>query len=403
MTIAVCAVPLVAQLLAPAISNQSPFTGAQPASETRFREMDRNRDGVVTRAEWQGSDQSFRVHDWNGDGILAGEEVRGDAEASGEGAGIYGDREDTFENLDYNRDNRIERTEWHGSGDAFQWLDRNSDGTLSRQEVVGRSASRGARNRRDQGSATSGAGPAATGDCVDNAARIVDDIYQQVLERPADPASAGLTQALDGGRMTVRDIVAELAKSEEHASRYYWHPIASSLYRQMLNRDPSAQELQEMTADLMAGRGAAMLEVIARTARRAAANDEDAVRILYRRLLGREADEQGLRDFTELARREGIETVARQIAASREYRQRNGIANTVPDERNAYESAVRSLYRHVLGRDPDPPGLQDLTRIAASSGFEAVVDRMVMSPEYERSYGTSVVPGTKVRYCGRSR
>ena len=42
----------------------------------RFQEMDRNNDRVITRDEWRGSDQSFKVHDWNGDGKLSGNEVR---------------------------------------------------------------------------------------------------------------------------------------------------------------------------------------------------------------------------------------------------------------------------------------------------------------------------------------
>ena len=45
--------------------------------------MDRNRDGVVTRAEWRGSAQSFRNHDWNGDGRLSGDEIRPGAQRSG--------------------------------------------------------------------------------------------------------------------------------------------------------------------------------------------------------------------------------------------------------------------------------------------------------------------------------
>ena len=40
------------------------------------RDMDTDRDGVVTRAEWRGSDQAFRNHDTNGDGVLSGAEVR---------------------------------------------------------------------------------------------------------------------------------------------------------------------------------------------------------------------------------------------------------------------------------------------------------------------------------------
>ncbi len=42
----------------------------------RVRDMDTDRDGVVTRAEWRGTDQAFREHDTNGDGVLSGAEVR---------------------------------------------------------------------------------------------------------------------------------------------------------------------------------------------------------------------------------------------------------------------------------------------------------------------------------------
>jgi hypothetical protein len=43
------------------------------------RGMDTDRDGVVTRAEWRGSDEAFRKHDTNDDGVLSGGEVRDDA------------------------------------------------------------------------------------------------------------------------------------------------------------------------------------------------------------------------------------------------------------------------------------------------------------------------------------
>ena len=39
----------------------------QSRPQMRFREMDRNGDGVITRDEWQGTAQSFRDQDWNGD------------------------------------------------------------------------------------------------------------------------------------------------------------------------------------------------------------------------------------------------------------------------------------------------------------------------------------------------
>src|SRR3954471_17053486 len=41
----------------------------------RFAEMDTDHDGVITRAEWQGTEEEFRKQDTNGDGVLSGEEV----------------------------------------------------------------------------------------------------------------------------------------------------------------------------------------------------------------------------------------------------------------------------------------------------------------------------------------
>ena len=57
----------------------SQAAAAQSGGAMRFQGLDRNGDGRITRAEWNGSDQSFRVHDWNGDGVLSGDEVRAGA------------------------------------------------------------------------------------------------------------------------------------------------------------------------------------------------------------------------------------------------------------------------------------------------------------------------------------
>jgi Ca2+-binding EF-hand superfamily protein len=133
----------------------------------RFRAMDQNNDGVITRREWRGSDQSFRVHDWNGDGVLSGDFSNLDANRDGRvsrdewrydlesfrradqngddqlsraefiNSNTDVDREDRFDYLDADGDGRVERSEWHSSMDAFRWLDRNKDGALSRAEVEG--------------------------------------------------------------------------------------------------------------------------------------------------------------------------------------------------------------------------------------------------------------------------
>ena len=118
--------------------------------QMRFREMDANNDGVVTRDEWRGSDQSFRVHDWNRDGVLSGDEVR----PEGYRADPYDTRDynpgdslefsswtaQAFANLDSNRDGRISSAEWHYDLDTFRRVDRNRDNALSRTEFLGEGA-----------------------------------------------------------------------------------------------------------------------------------------------------------------------------------------------------------------------------------------------------------------------
>lgn len=188
--------------------------------------------------------------------------------------------------------------------------------------------------------------------CTDNAPRVIDDIYQQVLERSADQSSAALTQDLAGGRKTVRATVAELAKSAEHKERFFWQP---------------------------------------------------AVQNIYRRLLGRDPDPEGMRVFTDKARNQGIESVARDIMASDEYKQRGGSSTQAVDDRAAYEPGVRSLYRHVMGREPDEGGLRSLIELASMYGIDAVVDHMIASEEYTRLYGDDAVPGRAARYCGSTQ
>jgi hypothetical protein len=55
---------------------QGPTPSPQVSPDhTRHQGMDANGDGVITREEWRGNDQSFRQQDTNGDGRLSGDEV----------------------------------------------------------------------------------------------------------------------------------------------------------------------------------------------------------------------------------------------------------------------------------------------------------------------------------------
>lgn len=100
-----------------------------------FTSLDHNRDSRITANEWHYDLESFRRADRNRDDVLTRAEFIGEGD-------IDDDREDSFDDLDANNNGLVEKGEWHASTTMFTLLDRNRDGVLSRFEVVGSSPSR---------------------------------------------------------------------------------------------------------------------------------------------------------------------------------------------------------------------------------------------------------------------
>jgi Ca2+-binding EF-hand superfamily protein len=96
-------------------------TGRQAA----FGRLDKNQNDLLERSEWPGKDRSFRHMDANRDGVINIEEFT---------ATSVQWWNDEFENLDFDRNNAITRSEWLDSDASFDRLDRDHNGIIEKNE-----------------------------------------------------------------------------------------------------------------------------------------------------------------------------------------------------------------------------------------------------------------------------
>jgi len=106
--------------------------------------MDRNRDGVITRDEWRGTEREFELRDWNRDGLLSGDELRDNGRTAPFGTRSSEEFADWtasgFASLDRNRDGRVSFDEWPTDRASFDLADHNRDGVISRAEFLNEDA-----------------------------------------------------------------------------------------------------------------------------------------------------------------------------------------------------------------------------------------------------------------------
>src|SRR5687768_12278913 len=120
---------------------------------------------------------------------------------------------------------------------------------------------------------------------------------------------------------------------------------------------------------------------------------------LYRHILERGADAGSNAWVSHLERGGTVREVVRAIAMSDEHQQR--FWRQEAGEETPYVRAVGTIYRHLLGRQPDAAGARTWANQASRSGVNSIVDSILNSPEYNQQYGDWGVPGSGgLRYCG---
>ena len=128
-------------------------------------------------------------------------------------------------------------------------------------------------------------------------------------------------------------------------------------------------------------------------------NANRVVTEVYRNMLERGVDQGAQPGVRQLASGEvTVKELVRRLAKSQEYMQGIGQQRAWPGQ--AYQHAVSELYRDVLGREPDENGLRTWMRTAQQRGIAAVVDGLIDSQEYNNNFGDWTVPGSAgLRFC----
>ena len=110
--------------------------------EDQFSRLDRDGNGVITRTEWPRSAEQFDRLDLDRDGAIERAEMRQ----------VFSQRgrdESRFRGMDRDGNGVITRDEWSGNDKSFKKLDRNRDGVISNADRGGKAKGKNKSKAKD--------------------------------------------------------------------------------------------------------------------------------------------------------------------------------------------------------------------------------------------------------------
>lgn len=122
-------------------------------------------------------------------------------------------------------------------------------------------------------------------------------------------------------------------------------------------------------------------------------NSTEVVTAIYQQLLERKPDPSGLSGWKKELDDEfrTVRDVVKGFSGSDEFRN-----NYIKSK--SLEVAVSNLYRRILAREPDADGLAHNVNRVKESGFDVVINYFINSPEYTSKFGDFTVPGSSVTF-----
>ena len=195
---------------------------------------------------------------------------------------------------------------------------------------------------------------------------MVRQLYQDVLHRSADPGGLDLYATELANGMTPAQLATILVHSPEYAAT-----SVTADYQQALGRAPDPVGFADWTAKVVSGQIRAedlrlWLYSSVEFYQQAGGTDDGYVRSLYRHVLGRDASSGEVSTWAPVAAKLGSAAILGGVWGSYE-------GGTV---------RVQAFYQRYLGRAADPAGIQTWVPDVLSHGEDSLRSDIVGSLEY---------------------